>query len=180
MWLWGITNNNGIFSKKIKESNYDINIDYLGYASEVISVILNKNQNLIVSMKVEEQELSEVVLLAQKRFQNTENAQMGIIELNSRDLIKVPAALGEFDVLKSLSLMAGVNNTGDVSNGVSIRGGSLDQNLLLYDSAPVFNPTHLFGLFSVFTPDVISSVNIYRANIPSKFGGRIASVLVLM
>ena len=96
----GITNNNGIFSKKIKESNYDINIDYLGYASEVISVILNKNQNLIVSMKVEEQELSEVVLLAQKRFQNTENAQMGIIELNSRDLIKVPAALGEFDVLK--------------------------------------------------------------------------------
>ena len=173
----GITNNNGIFSKKIKESNYDINIDYLGYASEVISVILSKNQNLIVSMKVEEQELSEVVLLAQKRFQNTENAQMGIIELNSRDLIKVPAALGEFDVLKSLSLMAGVNNTGDVSNGVSIRGGSLDQNLLLYDSAPVFNPTHLFGLFSVFTPDVISSVNIYRANIPSKFGGRIASVL---
>ena len=71
----GITNINGIFSKKLKQSDYTINVDYLGYASEVISVILNKNQNLIVSMKVEEQELSEVVLLAQKRFQNTENAQ---------------------------------------------------------------------------------------------------------
>ena len=98
-------------------------------------------------MEVQEEELSEVVLLAQKRFQSTETPQMGVIELNSRELVKIPAALGEFDVLKSLTLMAGVNNTGDVSNGVSIRGGSLDQNLLLFDSAPVFNPTHLFGLF---------------------------------
>ena len=92
-------------------------------------------------------------------------------------MIKAPSALGEFDVLKSISLMAGVNNSGDISNGVSIRGGSLDQNLLLFDGAPVFNPTHLFGLFSVFTPDVISGVDIYRANIPARYGGRIASVL---
>ena len=173
----GITNSNGIFSKKLKKENYTLTLDYLGFASEIIKVDLSRNQTILTSMKAQEEELSEVVLLAQRRFQNTENAQMGVIELNSRELIKVPAALGEFDVLKSLTLMAGVNNTGDVSNGVSIRGGSLDQNLLLYDSAPVFNPTHLFGLFSVFTPDVISSVNIYRANIPAKYGGRIASIL---
>ena len=128
-------------------------------------------------MQVEEQQLSEVVLLARKRNQNIESSQMGVLELNIRDLIKAPSALGEFDVLKSISLMAGVNNSGDISNGVSIRGGSLDQNLLLFDGAPVFNPTHLFGLFSVFTPDVIAGVDIYRANIPAKYGGRIASVL---
>ena len=173
----GITNTNGIFSKKLKKDSYSLQIDYLGYRSVSINKDLNKNETILISMEVQEEELSEVVLLAQKRFQSTETPQMGVIELNSRELVKIPAALGEFDVLKSLTLMAGVNNTGDVSNGVSIRGGSLDQNLLLFDSAPVFNPTHLFGLFSVFTPDLISSVNIYRANIPAKYGGRIASIL---
>ena len=74
-------------------------------------------------------------------------------------------------------LVAGVNNAGDVSNGLSVRGGSLDQNLILFDYAPVFNPTHLFGLISVFTPENISSVNLYRANIPARYGGRVASVL---
>ena len=142
-----------------------------------IKIDLINNQSFKVEMMIEDEQLSEVVLLAKKRNQNIETPQMGVLELNIRDLIKVPTVMGEFDVLKSITLMAGVNSSGDVSNGVSIRGGSLDQNLMLYDGAPVFNPTHLFGLFSVFTPDVISGVDIYRANIPAKYGGRIASVL---
>ena len=173
----GITNLNGIFTKKLKQDNYSLNIDYLGYGSKNVMVDLNGNKTLTISMEVEEEELSEVVLLAQKRNKNIESTQMGVLELNIRELKKAPSALGEFDVLRSISLLAGVNNSGDVSNGVSIRGGSLDQNLLFYDAAPVFNPTHLFGLLSVFTPDVIAGVDIYRANIPSKYGGRIASVL---
>ena len=173
----GITNLNGIFTKKLKQDNYSLNIDYLGYGSKNVMVDLNGNKTLTISMEVEEEELSEVVLLAQKRNKNIESTQMGVLELNIRELKKAPSALGEFDVLRSISLMAGVNNSGDVSNGVSIRGGSLDQNLLFYDAAPVFNPTHLFGLLSVFTPDVIAGVDIFRANIPSKYGGRIASVL---
>ena len=173
----GISNNGGIFTKKLTKGSYNLSIEYLGYRGKKIKVELSNNQTLNIEMQVEEQQLSEVILLAQKRNQNVESSQMGVLELNIRDLIKAPSALGEFDVLKSISLMAGVNNSGDVSNGVSIRGGSLDQNLLLYDGAPVFNPTHLFGLFSVFTPDVIAGVDIYRANIPAKYGGRIASVL---
>ena len=70
---------------------------------------------------------------------------MGVFNITSEELVKIPSAFGEFDVLKSMTLMAGVNNAGDVSNGISVRGGSLDQNLMLYESAPVFNPTHLFG-----------------------------------
>ena len=119
----GITNTNGIFSKKLKKDSYSLQIDYLGYRSVSINKDLNKNETILISMEVQEEELSEVVLLAQKRFQSTETPQMGVIELNSRELVKIPAALGEFDVLKSLTLMAGVNNTGDVSNGVSIREG---------------------------------------------------------
>jgi len=76
-----------------------------------------------------------------------------------------------------MTLLPGVNNAGEISNGLSVRGGSLDQNLILFDYAPVFNPTHLFGLFSVFTPDVLSSVDLYRANIPARYGGRTTSVL---
>jgi len=80
-------------------------------------------------------------------------------------------------VLRGMTLMPGVNNAGEISNGLSVRGGSLDQNLILYDYAPIFNPTHLFGLISVFTPEVVSQVDLYRANIPSRYGGRVSSVL---
>ena len=173
----GITNDSGLLIKKLKPDSYTLIIEYLGYRKETVKVVLDKNKTINVLMEAEEEKLSEIIVLAKKRNQNVESIQMGVFELNARDLIKIPTALGEFDVLRSITLLAGVNNTGDVSNGVSIRGGSLDQNLMLYESAPVFNPTHLFGLFSVFTPDVISGVNIYQANIPAKYGGRIASVV---
>ena len=173
----GITNDSGLLTKRLKPDSYTLIIEYLGYRKEIVKVVLDKNKTLNVLMKAEEEQLSEIIVLAKKRNENVESTQMGVFELNARDLIKIPTALGEFDVLRSITLLAGVNNTGDVSNGVSIRGGSLDQNLMLYESAPVFNPTHLFGLFSVFTPDVISGINIYQANIPAKYGGRIASVV---
>tara|TARA_A100001011_G_scaffold383956_1_gene455900 strand:+ start:7188 stop:9611 length:2424 start_codon:yes stop_codon:yes gene_type:complete len=173
----GITNTSGIFSKRLETNSYKLSVEYLGYKKENLTVNLNKNINLNLFMQIEEEQLSEIVLLAKKRNQNVESPQMGVFEMNARDLIKIPTALGEFDVLKSITLLAGINNSGDVSNGVSIRGGSLDQNLMLYESAPIFNPTHLFGLFSVFTPDVISGVDIYQANIPANYGGRIASVV---
>ncbi len=173
----GITNPSGLFVKRLASGTYDLTLDYLGYATQQIKVQLSGNQTIKVTMEVVQEQLSEVVLTAKKRNQNVESPQMGVFELSSRELAKMPAALGEFDVLRSITMMAGVNNAGDISNGVSIRGGSLDQNLMLLESAPVFNPTHLFGLFSVFTPEVISGVDIYRANIPAKYGGRIASVV---
>ncbi len=173
----GITNPSGIFVKRFDTGTYELKFDYLGYATQTLRVELKGNESLKIGMEVTQEQLSEVVLTAKKRNQNVESPQMGVFELSSRELAKMPAALGEFDVLRSITMMAGVNNAGDISNGVSIRGGSLDQNLMLLESAPVFNPTHLFGLFSVFTPEVISGVDIYRANIPAKYGGRIASVV---
>ena len=121
----GISNTSGIFSKRLQKGAYNLSIEYLGYGTQTLKVELSKNQSISVQMPVEEEQLSEVVLLAKKRNQNVESPQMGVLELNIRDLIKVPTALGEFDVLKSITLMAGVNSSGDISNGVSIRGGSL-------------------------------------------------------
>jgi len=173
----GITNTSGLFFKRLEAGVYTLTLTYLGFKNVKQTVSLQKNTEVFVAMEVEEEQLSEIVVLAKNNNKNVESTQMGVFELNARELIKIPTALGEFDVLRSMSMLSGVSNTGDVSNGISIRGGSLDQNLLLFDSAPVFNPTHLFGLFSVFTPDVISRVNIYRANIPAKYGGRMASVV---
>lgn len=173
----GATNVNGDYSIKLKQGNYTIRTSYIGFNENIQNVLLNDNKIIEVLLEENNEELSEVVVRAKKRNELLESPQMGVLQLNSQELKKIPAALGEFDVLRSVTLMPGVNNSGEISNGISVRGGSLDQNLLLYDYAPVFNPTHLFGLFSVFTPDALASIDIYRANIPARYGGRSTSVL---
>ena len=173
----GITSSEGVFSTSLPEKEYTLSLEYTGYKNKQLIIDLKKDTLISVKMNVFEEQLSEVVVLAKKMNENVETPQMGVFNITAKELVKIPSAFGEFDVLKSITLMAGVNNAGDVSNGISVRGGSLDQNLMLYDSAPVFNPTHLFGLLSVFTPDVISNVSMYQANIPSKYGGRISSVM---
>ena len=175
----GITDSDGIFKKSLPAKQYKVSLEYLGYANKQFSVNLNNNTTLRIEMEVFEEKLSEIIVKARDLYQSIEDPQMGVFNMTSKELKKIPTAFGEFDVLKSITLMAGVNNAGDVSNGISVRGGSLDQNLILYESAPVFNPTHLFGLLSVFTPDFVSKLDMYQANIPSKYGGRISSVMDL-
>lgn len=173
----GVSDSNGLFSIMLPENEYEINISYVGFTNNNQIVFLSEDFFIEVPLVENEELLSEVVITAKKINDNLESPQMGVVQLKSDDLKKIPAAIGEFDILRGITLLAGVNNAGEVSNGVSVRGGSLDQNLILYDYAPVFNPTHLFGLFSVFTPDVIESSDLYRANIPARYGGRVASVL---
>ncbi|WP_238474487.1 TonB-dependent receptor [Maribacter algarum] len=173
----GVTNSAGRFSIELPSDTYNITVSFIGFKDETRTLELTKNTILKINLTEEQEQLSEVVVRAKRRLDNVETPQMGALQISARTLKKLPAAVGEFDVLRGMTLVAGVNNSGEVSNGLSVRGGSLDQNLLLYDYAPVFNPTHLFGLFSVFTPDMISTVDLYRANIPSRYGGRITSVL---
>ncbi len=173
----GITNASGRFNMSLPQDRYTITISYIGYRSEVRELNLNRTQFLKVELLETEEQLSEVIVRAKRINDNIELPQMGALQLGTQEIKKIPAGLGEVDVLRSMTLLAGVNNAGEISNGLSVRGGALDQNLILFDYAPVFNPTHLFGLFSVFTPDVIGKVDLYRANIPARYGGRITSVL---
>lgn len=173
----GVSNRNGKLNLMLPKKTYEIRVSYIGFKTEIQNIILDQDRLVKVELVEQEQELSEVILRAKQRNENIESTQMGMFQIKAQDLKKLPTALGEFDVLKSMTLVAGVNNAGDVSNGLSVRGGSLDQNLLLFEYAPIFNPTHLFGLISIFTPEVISSVDLYRANIPARYGGRVASVL---
>ena len=173
----GVTDSNGFYTTTLPEGEYRIHISHINYIERTESINLNKDYSLEVGLVENEEQLSEVIITAKKTNDNLRSPEMGVVNLESKDLKKIPAPLGEFDVLRSMTLLAGVNNAGEVSNGISIRGSSLDQNLILYDYAPVFNPTHLFGLFSVFTPDMIASTDLYKANIPTRYGGRIASVV---
>ncbi len=173
----GVTDYTGGFNIKLVKNTYAINISYVGYNTYSQIINLDKNQQLSIKLHRKEEKLSEIIVKAKKTNDNVESSQMGSIKLKALEIKKMPMVFGEMDVLRGLTYVAGVNNAGDVSNGLSVRGGSLDQNLLLYDYAPIFNPTHLFGLISVFTPEVLSSVDLYRSNIPSRYGGRVTSVV---
>jgi len=173
----GVSNLQGKFVIALPQDTYSIFVSYTGFRDNIQEVVLNSDSEIKISLDEQEEQLSEVIVRAKSITDNLESPQMGALKLNAQELKKIPAAIGEFDVLRGMTSLAGVNNAGDVSNGLSVRGGSLDQNLLLYDYAPIFNPTHLFGLFSVFTPEAVSSVDLYRANIPSRYGGRTTSVL---
>lgn len=173
----GVSSAAGNFEIELPANDYQVIISYIGFQTETRTVALQSNQTLQISLKESQEQLSEVVVRARRIVETLESPQMGALQLQAQELKKMPAALGEVDVLRSMTLLPGVNNAGEISNGLSVRGGSLDQNLILFDYAPVFNPTHLFGLFSVFTPDVLSSVDLYRANIPARYGGRTTSVL---
>ncbi len=173
----GVTDVNGEFEITLPQDTYRALVSYIGFKTLEREIFLNQNQTFVLRLSEEQQQLSEVVLSAKRVSDRLETSQMGAVKLAPAELKKMPAVLGEVDVLRSMTLLPGINNAGEVSNGLSVRGGSLDQNLLLYDYAPVFNPTHLFGLFSVFTPEAIASIDLYRANIPARYGGRTTSVL---
>jgi hypothetical protein len=109
--------------------------------------------------------------------QNVKKPLLGVNQINIKTLQKMPAAFGEVDFLRSIQMLPGVSSVGEASNGVNIRGGTTDQNLILLDDTPIFNPTHMFGMFSVVPPDGVSSLDLYKGNVPARFGGRTAAVL---
>ena len=130
-----------------------------------------------VSMITVASQLEEVVVTTKGFDQTIRQPMLGVNQINVNMLKKLPSALGEVDLLRGLQMLPGVTSVGEASNGVNIRGGTTDQNLILLDETPIFNPTHMFGLFSVFPPDVLSTVDLYKGNVPARFGGRAASVL---
>ncbi len=173
----GVTSPDGRLALMLSPETYTISTIYIGFKTDIQTLELRENTQLTINLSEENEQLSEVVVEAKRLVETLETPQMGVLQVTSKEIKKIPVALGEVDVLRSMTLLPGVNNAGEISNGISVRGGSLDQNLILYDYAPIYNPTHLFGLFSVFTPDVVSNIDLYRANIPARYGGRTTSVL---
>ncbi|CAH0999356.1 hypothetical protein LEM8419_00654 [Neolewinella maritima] len=173
----GQTDERGRLTLTAEPGVYTLRASYTGYAPFEQKLQLRDDLEATLRLEASSEQLETIVVTDRADRLALSRPAMGVEQLSARELENVPTVLGERDVLKSLQLLAGVSSAGEASNGVSVRGGTIDQNLLLYDGAPVFTPTHLFGLFTVFTPDAVAGIDLYRGNIPARFGGRIASVL---
>lgn len=171
------TNEYGFFSITLPEANYTIQISYLGYKTITRLVNLNQNLNLNFSMEESSESLNEIVITENVEKLDLKRPQMSVNSLSINTIKQMPVVLGEVDIIKSITLLPGVTNAGEGSSGFNVRGGSVDQNLILLDEATIFNSSHLFGFFSVFNPDAIKDLKLYKGGIPAKYGGRVSSVL---
>ena len=172
------TDKEGKFRIELPYVDNVIQIRYTGYVSEWVYL---KAGNSMIDGTVKLHEVSstlEQVIVTSKGFdQNVRKPVLGANSINMKTLQKIPAAFGEIDLFRSIQMLPGVTSVGEASNGVNIRGGTTDQNLILLDDTPIFNPTHMFGLFSVTPPDAVRNLDLYKGNVPARFGGRAASVL---
>ena len=173
----GTTGKEGTFEIELEPKEYQVVSSIIGFENDTTIVLLEKNTLLEIYLYPTNYQLENITVTSQRTKDNINRTVMGVQQLTSERMKFLPTAIGEVDVLSSLTMLAGVGSAGEASNGLSVRGGSLDQNLVVMDYAPIFNPTHLFGLFSVFTPEAVGSVDLYRSNMPARYGGRIASVI---
>jgi len=171
------TNEYGFYSLTIPDGTYKIQISYLGFTSITEQITLSENITKNFKLNEEAESLNEIVIESDIEKLNVRTPQMSVNKLTSSTIKKIPVVLGEADIIKSLILLPGVTSAGEGASGFNVRGGAADQNLILLDEAIVFNSSHLFGFFSVFNPDVIKDVKLYKGGIPARFGGRLSSVL---
>ncbi|MFT0715374.1 TonB-dependent receptor [Flagellimonas lutimaris] len=171
------TNEYGFYSITLPEGQYQVVVTYLGFQEVVRTINLNKNLKQDFNLTEKAEELQEVVVTEDVERLDIRKPQMSVTSLAAKTIKQIPVVLGEADVIKSLILLPGVTSAGEASSGFNVRGGAADQNLILLDEATVFNSSHLFGFFSVFNPDAIKDVKLFKGGIPARYGGRVSSVL---
>lgn len=171
------TNGYGFYSLSLPVGQHTIVYSYMGYES--ISVDINLIENITKEISLNEQEvrLDAVTITAGNKKNSLVINEFNVERLTVKDIRQLPCVFGEADVIKVIQLQSGVKTIGDGSSGMFIRGGSSDQNLILIDEAPIYNPAHLFGLISVFNPDALNHVTLYKSNMPAQYGGRASSVI---
>lgn len=170
------TNEYGFYSITIPKGEYTISISYLGFQSVEETISLSENTKKNYSLIEEGKQLEEVVI-SSKNKANIRKPEMSANKLSIGAIKQMPVVLGEVDVIKSLLFLPGVTNAGEGQSGFNVRGGGADQNLILLDEATIYNSSHVFGFFSVFNPDAIKDLKLYKGGIPARFGGRASSVL---
>lgn len=172
-----VSNEYGFYSISVPEGSYTLEFSYIGFDNVVRSISLSENYKLDVELGALSNELVEVVVTAEEGNSNVSEVNMSVNKLDIATIKSMPTLLGEVEVVRSLQLLPGVTSVGEGATGFNVRGGSIDQNLILLDEAPVYNSSHLFGFFSVFNPDAIKDVKLYKGGIPSRYGGRLSSIL---
>lgn len=170
-----LTNAYGFYSITVEADTLALSCNYIGYESSKRVIVLKGDTTIHFALlpegvNVETVEITDEVDIA-------EEVQMSSIDVPIETIKKIPALMGEVDVIRAIQLLPGVQSGNEGSTGMYVRGGGPDQNLILLDGVPVYNVSHLFGFFSVFPADAISNVNLVKGGFPARYGGRLSSVL---
>ncbi|MFC2136917.1 carboxypeptidase-like regulatory domain-containing protein [Bacteroidota bacterium] len=173
----GVSNVYGFYSITIPGGNYELHYSYMGFKRIVLKLNLTKNVKHDIELAERKTELDEVVVRSEAANKNIISTEMGTIKLDPKSMKSIPVIFGEQDILKTIQLTPGVKSSGEGNSGFFVRGGTIDQNLILLDEAPVYNASHLLGFFSVFNSDAIKNAVLIKGSIPAEYGGRISSVL---
>jgi len=172
-----ITNAYGFYALTVPPGTYEVQYSFVGFKSQVVTVELRSDVSRNVELQTEATVMDELVISDKPIDENVMSVQMSKNTLNMAQVRKLPALFGEVDIIKNIQMLPGVISAGEGTSAFFVRGGSADQNLILIDEAPVYDPSHLFGLFSVFNADVIKDSELYKGGIPARFGGRLSSIL---
>jgi hypothetical protein len=171
------TNNYGFYSLPLQRGKSVIIVSYLGYDPITLEVNLTRDTVMHFSLTMASSEIGAVTVTASGRQSKIESPQMSMIDIPIDKFLKLPVIFGEADVLKVIQLLPGVQSGTEGSTGIYVRGGGPDQNLFLLDGVPVYNASHLFGFMSVFNPDAVKSVQLYKGGFPARYGERLSSVV---
>jgi len=172
-----VTNDYGFYALTVPKGSYEVHYSYIGFEEQIVTIDLQANVSRNINLLMEPENLQEVVVEETPLDENITSVQMSKNTINMTQVRKLPALLGEVDIIKSVQMLPGVITAGEGTSAFFVRGGSADQNLILIDEAPIYDPSHVFGLFSVFNADVIKDSELYRGGIPARFGGRLSSIL---
>ncbi|KAF0201260.1 MAG: tonb-dependent receptor [Bacteroidetes bacterium] len=172
-----VTNQYGFYSLSLIPGEYKITISFIGFSPIDKVIQMRENFTMNFEMSPARQQLSEVVITGERPDENIRKNEMSVVRMDIKTINRIPALMGEVDIIKAIQLLPGVQSTSEGSSGFSVRGGSPDQNLILLDEAIVYNASHLLGFFSVFNNDAIKDVTLYKGDIPSSYGGRLSSIL---
>lgn len=172
-----VTDIDGKFTSRVPAGVYDVLIQYLAYEDENATLKVNGNGSIRFRLTREAIELEEAVVTARATDVSVSGAAIGLSSIKMEEVKKQPAFLGEADVIKSLIQLPGVSTTGEGASGLNVRGGRVDQNLILQDEGFILNSSHALGFFSTFNADLVNTVDLYKGNMPSNYGGRLASVM---
>ncbi|MDR1341857.1 MAG: TonB-dependent receptor [Prevotellaceae bacterium] len=171
-----IANAEGFYSILLPAGSYSVSASYVGYRQQEETLSVKYSLAKDFALRQQDTELGEVVVSAERRA-NVTKAEMSVEKLEIKTIKRIPALMGEVDVIKAIMLLPGVQPAAEGTSAFSVRGGSPDQNLILFDNATVYNASHLMGFFSVFNNDVVNDVKLYKGDIPAAHGGRLSSLL---
>jgi ferric enterobactin receptor len=175
--LGGLTDSLGRFTVFFPSREVWLSVSHTGHFTKNISLLPVSNKNLEVFLDEKINELEELTISGVGAVQNIRQLQTGVTSLSIKSVKKLPSLLGEVDIIKGVMTLPGVTSVGEGATGFNVRGGNIDQNLLLVDEAPIYNSSHLLGMVSIFNPDVVQRMEFYRGGVPAQYGGRAASVL---